>query len=251
MGKLRISAVSFLNTLPFQHALKHHPEIQTGIDVSYNIPSVCAEKLIKNEVDIGLVPVAAIPKIPEALIITDFCIGAKDKVDSVFLFSQTPRENLHTIVLDYRSMTSVRMIKYIAKYAWGTNYNWEAGKAKYENRVRGNTGAVVIGDMALKLRQKFAYTYDLAKEWYDLESNEFAFAAWISNKPIDEKWEYILNEAFREAIQNFPSIIPKYSRRYPDIPLYHYLTKRIDYYWNASKKISMERFLNFIDSEIS
>ena len=47
--------------------------------------SVCANKLIENQVDIGLVPVAALLHIKDYEIISNYCIGAKGKVDSVLV----------------------------------------------------------------------------------------------------------------------------------------------------------------------
>ena len=59
-GKIRISAVRYANTYPFLYGLK-----ETGFDkkavIETDHPAQCAEKLINDEVDIGLIPVAAIP----------------------------------------------------------------------------------------------------------------------------------------------------------------------------------------------
>ena len=62
MTKIKISAVSYTNTLPFIYGLENS-KIINHIELSKDIPSVCAKKLISNKVDIGLVPVAIIPKL--------------------------------------------------------------------------------------------------------------------------------------------------------------------------------------------
>jgi chorismate dehydratase len=67
--KIRISAVSYTNTKPFLYGLQH--AIIDQIDLSLDIPSDCAQKLIDDKVDIGLIPVAATIK-PAAL---GNCIG--------------------------------------------------------------------------------------------------------------------------------------------------------------------------------
>ena len=67
-----------------------HSDITNQIDLSLDIPSACAIKLINNQVDIGLVPVAALLQIPNYEIISDYCIGANGAVDSVFIFSNKP-----------------------------------------------------------------------------------------------------------------------------------------------------------------
>ena len=57
---IRISAVSYLNTIPFIYGLKQS-ELIDNIDLRLDYPSVCADKLINNEVDLALVPVVVIP----------------------------------------------------------------------------------------------------------------------------------------------------------------------------------------------
>jgi len=51
---IKVSAVSYLNTMPFIYGLKHSNFIES-IDLQLNYPSLCAEKLLNNEVDIALV----------------------------------------------------------------------------------------------------------------------------------------------------------------------------------------------------
>ena len=112
--KINISAVSYLNTKPFLYGL-----FQTGIDkeinLSLDIPSLCAQKLENGEVDLGLIPVAAIPNLAEAHIISDFCIGTLGPVKTVCIYAQVPIENLTHLYLDYQSRTSVALVQYLIK----------------------------------------------------------------------------------------------------------------------------------------
>jgi len=82
-NKNRVSAVSYTNTKPFVYGLQHS-EIIDLIDLSLDIPSDCAKKLINDQADIGLVPVAALLDIPRYEIISDYCIGAVTAVNSDF-----------------------------------------------------------------------------------------------------------------------------------------------------------------------
>ena len=63
MNKIKISVVSYLNSKPFLYGL-NHSELINEIDLQLDIPSVCAKKLIDGQVDIGLIPVAVLPKPP-------------------------------------------------------------------------------------------------------------------------------------------------------------------------------------------
>ena len=60
------------------------------MDLVEDYPAKIAELLIEGKVDIGLVPVAVIPKLKEWHIVTDYCIGSEGAVASVCLFSDVP-----------------------------------------------------------------------------------------------------------------------------------------------------------------
>ena len=59
--------------------------MQEEIVLTTDYPSRIAQKLLDDEIDIGLVPVAIIPRMKEAHIATDFCIGSNGPVASVCL----------------------------------------------------------------------------------------------------------------------------------------------------------------------
>ena len=73
MEKVKITAVSYLNTKPLLYGLLQS-EVAKQIDLSLDIPAVCAQKLLNQEADLGLVPVAIIPELDTPHIISDFCI---------------------------------------------------------------------------------------------------------------------------------------------------------------------------------
>jgi chorismate dehydratase len=150
MKKIRISAVSYLNSLPFVYGLTHSSLINE-CDISLDIPSVCAEKLINGTVDIGLIPVAAIPQVPNATIISDYCIGANGEVKTVCLFSEVPLNEIKTILLDYQSRTSVLLVKILAKEFWKINPEFINAEAGFEQKIKGTTAGVVIGDRTFEL----------------------------------------------------------------------------------------------------
>ena len=98
MTKIKVSAVSYTNSKPFVYGIMHSG-ILDQIDLSLDIPSVCANKLIENQVDIGLVPVAALLHIENYQIISNYCIGANGAVDSVFIFSNKPIQEIKILQL--------------------------------------------------------------------------------------------------------------------------------------------------------
>ncbi|MGZ3957396.1 MAG: MqnA/MqnD/SBP family protein, partial [Flavisolibacter sp.] len=82
MSKIRVAAVSYLNTKPLLYGIKRHPILQ-DIDLIEDYPSKIAQMLIDDEVDVGLIPVAATLKMNHWEIVGNYCIGSEGPVASV------------------------------------------------------------------------------------------------------------------------------------------------------------------------
>ena len=116
---LRLSVVSYLNTAPFISGIKKAQLEQQGlVELSLDYPSICAQKLIAGQVDVGLVPVATLPLLPNYSILGNTCIGAHGKVDSVMLLSDVPLAEIEEIVLDFQSLTSINLCRLLARDYW-------------------------------------------------------------------------------------------------------------------------------------
>ena len=153
MNKYKISSVSYLNSLPFIYGFNHYKDFRNKIKLSTDIPSVCADKLKNNEVDIGLIPVAELPNIPQGNIISDYCIGAVGEVKTVLLVSDVPLLQIKTILLDYQSRTSVALCRVLAREFWKINPTFTNTQKNYETNISKTTAGVIIGDRTL-IRQK-------------------------------------------------------------------------------------------------
>ncbi|MEP7264588.1 MAG: MqnA/MqnD/SBP family protein, partial [Bacteroidota bacterium] len=82
--KVKVSVVSYLNSKPFAFGIENST-LRNQMEVTYDNPAKCAQRLIDGDADVGLVPVAVIPFIKNAEIISDYCIAAEGKVESVLL----------------------------------------------------------------------------------------------------------------------------------------------------------------------
>ena len=194
---LKISAVSYLNTIPFIHGLKQSELIKT-IDLQLDYPSICADKLINGTVDLALVPVAVIPKLKEAYIISDYCIGANGAVDTVCLYSDVPIEEIESIALDYQSRTSVALLRVLLKEYWQYNPELKKANVGFEENIKGNHAALVIGDRAFALNTKHAYIYDLSVIWKEMTGFPFVFAAWVANTKLPQDFIISFNKALEK-----------------------------------------------------
>ena len=141
---IRISAVSYLNTLPFIYGIENSGFINTSeYKLTRDIPSLCAKNLENNEADLVLTPIAAIANLENIKIETDFCIGAKRHVNSVLLVGQKPINQLTDIYLDNQSRTSVTLVKVLAQNFWKTKFRWLEAVPEYEKKIKENIGGVI------------------------------------------------------------------------------------------------------------
>ncbi len=194
--KIKISAVSYLNSKPFIYGLQHS-DLINQIDLQLDIPSICAQKLIDNKVDIGLIPIAVLPELKEKYIISDYCIGAIGKVTSVMLYSNVPLTEIKNVLLDYQSNTSITLVKVLAKHLWKIDPQWSITTTNFEKNITGTTAAVIIGDRAFGLENKYPFVYDLSEEWYKLTQLPFVFACWVANKNLPENFIKQFNDSLK------------------------------------------------------
>lgn len=244
--KIKVSLVSYLNTLPFLYGIQNS-DVLEEIDLQLDIPSVCAQKLITNQVDLGLVPVAIIPQLKEHYIVSDFCIGAKGKVNSVLLVSDVPLNEIKEVLLDYQSRTSVTLVKVLAQKLWQISPEWKQSTEGFENNIEGNTAGVIIGDRTFNLPKNFKYKYDLAEEWEKLTELPFTFACWVSNKKLPETFIMQLNKALNKGIEQTEKALQLgKDRGVSQQELLNYLKNDIDYQFDSQKKQATKLFLDYL-----
>lgn len=247
MKKARISAVSYLNTKPFIYGIEHHP-VKDHCVLELDIPSVCAQKLLEDKADIGLVPVAVIPSLKEAHIITDYCIGAVGAVGSVVLYSDVPLSEIQSVYLDYHSRTSVALARILAAEYWHIQPQWIPASPGYETDIKGSRAGVIIGDRTFGLRNRYRYAWDLSHEWMKFTGLPFVFACWVTNKKLPAELIEGLNEALELGVERRLVVAGILQGQYPDTDVRDYLDKKISYYLDASKRKGLQLFLGYLDA---
>ena len=129
-----LSIVNYYNTTPFMFGL-NRSTLKHQLDIQLDIPSMCAQKLKNKTVDIGLVPVAILPQLDSYHIISDYCIGANGKVDSVKLFANKPLHEITHVLLDYQSRTSVTLVQVLNKHFWKLPIQFIDAKQGFEKEI--------------------------------------------------------------------------------------------------------------------
>ncbi|HEX2608828.1 MAG TPA: menaquinone biosynthesis protein [Flavisolibacter sp.] len=242
MKKIRVAAVSYLNTKPLLYGLKHHP-VLNEIELVEDYPSRIAQMLIEDKVDIGLIPVAATLQLKEWSIVGNYCIGSTGKVASVCLFSQVPMEEIETVLLDYQSRTSVNLARILLKEYWKKDIQFiEANGEDYIEQIKGTVAGVVIGDRALIKRKESKYIYDLAEAWHLHTGLSFVFAAWISNKRIPGDFIASFDEANAMGLSQIDKVIRE--NPFPYYDLKDYYNNCISYTLDSDKRNGLQLFLS-------
>src|SRR4051812_10030743 len=183
MSRPRISAISFLNTAPLMWDFEHG-DIGREYDVSYTVPSLCAEALLRGEADAGLIPAVTYLSIPDLVIVPDVAIAARGAVRSILLVSKVPLEEVRTVAADTSSRTSVVLCDLLFR-RW---FPPLADRTRPRSIVRHAPeldamlaqcdAALLIGDSALRVDRTRYLVVDLAEEWLAMTGKPFVFAFW-------------------------------------------------------------------------
>jgi len=184
MSRLKISAISYLNTAPLLWDFEHGAA-GADFDISYTIPSACAEALRDGTADIGIIPAAAYATVPDLVIIPDVAIASRQAVRSILLVSKVPVEQIRTVALDTSSMTSVALAKILFTKWLGGARTYRAMAPDLDLMLGCNDAGVLIGDPALQVDQTRYITLDLAEEWIARTGKSFVFAFWAIRKQAE------------------------------------------------------------------
>jgi len=247
METVRISVVSYLNSKPFLFGIEQSNELK-GIKISLDNPAACAKKLMEGIVDIGLVPVAVLPRLKNYEIISDYCIGSIGPVTSVMLYSDVPLSEISKIWMDYQSMSSVALTKILARKFWKINPAWLSAEDGFETKVKGSTAAVVIGDRTFELKNNYKYEYDLGEEWFKFSHLPFVFACWVAAKKLPDLFVLQFNHALNNGLGDLKSLSAeialtgKYKTN-----VYEYLSKHISYTLDTPKRRGLDLFLRLME----
>lgn len=194
-SRLRVGAVSFLNTKPLIYSLLNG-ETQTDIELSVDVPSRVAMLLSSGELEVGLIPVVeyfrANPAHTSYCILPDISIASHKNVQSIQLFSRVPVQEIRRIALDTNSRTSVALLKILLakKYKISPMFTTCAPTVNPKMALHDRPDApfdavLLIGDAALRHLGSTDYSIDLGEMWHKLTGLPFVYACWVARDEAD------------------------------------------------------------------
>lgn len=221
MPKLRIAAISFLNTAPLMWEFEHGRPAGE-YEIQYTLPSQCAEMLREGTADIGIIPAAAYASIPGLAIVPGVAIAAKGPVRSIFLISKKPAEQIRTVAADTSSRSSVALLRILFEKRWTTRPEFVPMAPELAPMLAKCDAGLLIGDPALVAAARLIpgeyHVYDLAEEWIGLTGLPFVFAFWAVRQAAVEDAAMLVRDfqSSRDAglrSENIEAIVEEWAPR--------------------------------------
>jgi chorismate dehydratase len=258
MRPLRISAISFINTAPLMWDFESGDtarELSAHFDLSYTIPSRCAEELKSGVSDVGIIPVAAYTAIPDLVIIPEIAIAAKGAVRSILLISKVPLEKIRNVATDSSSRTSAALLEVFLRKFVGITPGFTPQAPSEQEMLRWHDACLLIGDPALQAATKGHYVYDLAEQWHHWTGYPFVFAFWAVRKAALQELSAEINlpRTFQQSrdhgLLQIPEIAAAWAPRLQlkEELLREYLTTNIDYSLDADNLRGLKLFFRYAE----
>jgi predicted solute-binding protein len=209
MGKLRISIVEFLNTAPLVWGFTDGP-LAGRHDLSFAVPSQCAEDLRAGRVDVGIIPAIEYQRMENVVALPGMAVAAKNEVRSILVISKVPIEHARSFALDTNSRSSVGLVRLLCKGHWNIAPEFIDAPPDAEKMLERADAALIIGDPALRLRLQMdalegkvpggkdccglddgdqpvrnvqtLFIYDVAQQWREMTGLPCVLAIWVARR---------------------------------------------------------------------
>jgi predicted solute-binding protein len=247
-ARLRISAVSYLNTAPLVWGMLHGPQ-QGLFDLEFLTPAGCADQLASGAADIGIVPSFELTR-QDLEIIPGAGIACRGAVRSILLISSCPAAEIRTLAADSSSRTSVELARVVLDRRYGVFPQIISHAPDLPAMLGAADAALVIGDPALHIDPSMLpqHVYDLGNEWFELTRLPMVFAVWAARRGIVTPE---IAQAFRDSCrwgrEHMDEIVAAESPRRGFAPelVREYLTRHIVHELGDSEYEGMKRFLEW------
>jgi chorismate dehydratase len=257
VNSLRISIVQYLNTAPLVRGFTHGP-LRGKYQLSFTVPSQCAEALRTNAADIAIIPAIEYPRIPDLVVLPGLSIASKRAVRSLLLVSTKPVRTVTSIALDRSSRSTQALVRILCRKWWGIAPEFSEVEPDLPAMLRKSDAALLIGDPALRLAlhvERHAqrdrsgvlqcsgqaagfpefpalYVYDMVEEWRALTRLPAVLAVWAA-RPHVATPEVVrdFQESLAVGLRQLDEIATEASQEMslPAADLRRYLAENIDY----------------------
>jgi chorismate dehydratase len=207
VSSLRISIVQYLNTAPLVRGFTHGP-LRGKYQLSFTVPSQCAQALRSGEVDIAIIPAIEFQRIDGLVALPNLSIASKKSVQSLLLVSQKPVHHVRRIALDRSSRSTQALVRILCAKRWHITPEFFEADPNLPAMLREADAALLIGDPALRLAlaEEASAKRDAA--------GELLFPAELAGCASSPLFLYDMVEKWR-ALTGFPAVLAVWAAK-PD-----------------------------------
>ena len=209
MTKLRISIVQYLNTAPLVWSFTNGP-LRGKYDLSFTVPSQCAEQLRAGNADVAIIPAIEYQRIDDLVILPDMAIASKKQVRSLLIISKKPIEQVKSFALDGSSRSTQALSRILCAERWKVAPQFFEAPPDLSAMLKQADAALLIGDPALRIAvgmereswpgaegqticqaatlgitsSELLYVYDVVGEWRTLTGLPAVLAVWAARRDV-------------------------------------------------------------------
>ena len=207
--KLRISIVQYLNTAPLVWGFTNGP-LQGKYDLSFTVPSQCAEDLRTGRADVAIIPAIEYQRIADLVVLPDISIASKQQVRSLLIVAKKPLEQVRRFALDRSSRSTQALTRILCAEKWKIAPEFSEAAPDLQEMLHGSDAALVIGDPALRISlgiendswtgsagqtvcqaatlgitsAELLYVYDVVTEWRSMTGLPAVLAVWAARREV-------------------------------------------------------------------
>jgi chorismate dehydratase len=270
MSKLRISIVQYLNTAPLVWGFTHGP-LADKYDLSFTVPSRCADALRRRDADIAIIPAIEYQRIPGLVMLPDLAIASRQRVRSLLLVARKPIGQVRSIALDASSRSTQALTRILCADRWHISPEFFEAQPDLPAMLAAADAALLIGDPALRLAVALElvsradgegvlrcsapsagvdgagelFIYDMVQEWHNSTGWPAVLAVWAAREGVATSEVLRDFSASRDfGLARIPEISEAATRelQLPAPVLAAYLRKNIDYSLDELNRRGLQHF---------
>jgi chorismate dehydratase len=268
--KLRISIVQYLNTAPLVWGFTNGP-LRGKYELSFTVPSQCAEDLRSGAADIAIIPAIEYARIEKLVVLPDLAIAAQRQVRSLLLIGKEPIAAAQKIALDRGSRSTQALVRILCADYWKIAPDFFEVAPELEQMLRGADAALLIGDPALRLsvavegaarrgasgelicsgehagipEVESLYIYDVVEEWRRATGLPAVLAVWAARRDTatpEVVRDFLASRDYGLARIGEIGQVATKELGLPASALEKYLRENIDFSLSAENQRGLEHF---------
>jgi len=270
---LRISIVEYLNTAPLVAGFTHGPS-SGKFELSFTVPSQCAEALRSGAVDVAIIPAIEYQRIPDLVILPNLSIASKRSVRSLLLISKKPLHKAARIALDRSSRSTQALTRILCEKHWHIAPEFLEAAPDLPVMLREADAALLIGDPALRLaiatdsqsRHDASgervlpasaaglsgpgplFIYDIVEEWFAFAGLPAVLAVWAARRDVvTPELVQDFQDSLAFGLEHLDAIAARAAAtmHLPAAELRRYLAENIDYHLDEENLQGLVRYYRY------